>query len=227
MLLDSTTYLVVQDHTYDKFVVKAYEIMEVLFNYKRTVEDFKVCGLCSVTNRHCCIWWGIDGHCGGVWVQKCGTKGSNPYNFPYVSDCVGGATSTPVTCKDSANPVPCPDGVCRSDYISCLRAISEKDRQRDGYEMLRWAFKEYADSLAAASAGGAGAQPGGLALAAGTGGVDNDGAADIDPDELAAELMKTTNEAPKLPGSGSPAPSADPSPRPQRLPIRMPRKIGG
>jgi addiction module HigA family antidote len=32
-----------RDRTYDAVVPRAYEVMEVLFNYKRTVEDFKRC----------------------------------------------------------------------------------------------------------------------------------------------------------------------------------------
>jgi hypothetical protein len=44
-----------REKTYDLLVPKAYEVMEVLFNYKRTVEDFK----------------------------KCGGKAGNPYNFPF------------------------------------------------------------------------------------------------------------------------------------------------
>jgi hypothetical protein len=86
-----------KDHTYDAFVPKAYEVMEVLFNYKRTVEDFK----------------------------QCNSKAGNPYNFPYVSECVKSPDfSGP--CKDSRKPVPCGDGRCHSDYISCLRSMAEK-----------------------------------------------------------------------------------------------------
>ena len=69
--------------------------MEVLFNYKRTVEDFK----------------------------KCGNKAGNPYNFPFVSDCVDSSFRGP--CKESRLPVPCGDGTCRSDFIACLRAMSK------------------------------------------------------------------------------------------------------
>lgn len=66
--------------------------MSVLMNYKRTVEDFK----------------------------KCGSKASTIYGLPYVSDCVGGADRG-LSCQDLALPVPCADGNCHSDYISCLR----------------------------------------------------------------------------------------------------------
>ncbi|KAA0147510.1 hypothetical protein FNF31_07572 [Cafeteria roenbergensis] len=91
-----------RDHTYDAVVPRAYEVMEVLFNYKRTVEDFKMCG----------------------------GKAGNPYNFPYVSECVQSPDfSGP--CKDSKVPVPCGDGRCHSDYVSCLRSMAEEaDRKR-------------------------------------------------------------------------------------------------
>jgi hypothetical protein len=49
-----------KERTFDDVIPKAYQVMEVLFNYKRTIEDF----------------------------GKCGGKASTPYNFPFVSDCV-------------------------------------------------------------------------------------------------------------------------------------------
>lgn len=109
-----------KDRTYDRFVVKAYEVMEVLFNYKRTLEDFK----------------------------KCGSKASNPYGFPFVSECVGGQQDFTGPCKDSAFPVPCGDGTCKSDYVSCLRSISDRDRLGEGKKTLRWAFMEWATATA-------------------------------------------------------------------------------
>lgn len=33
-----------KDHNFNALVPKLYQTMEVLFNYKRTVEDFKRCG---------------------------------------------------------------------------------------------------------------------------------------------------------------------------------------
>lgn len=111
-----------RDKTYDKFVPKAYEVMEVLFNYKRTVEDFK----------------------------RCNGKSGNPYNFPFVSDCVA-SSGVPPQCKDSARPVPCGDGTCRSDYVSCLRAMSEGERSDALKSDLLWAFKTYEDSKKLAS----------------------------------------------------------------------------
>ena len=50
----------------------------------------------------------------------------NPvYNFDVISDCVGSLFKGP--CKDTQYPIPCGDGTCQSDYISCLRAIQQKD----------------------------------------------------------------------------------------------------
>ena len=72
----------------------AYQVMSVLMNYKRTVEDF----------------------------GKCGQKTGNPYNFPFISDCVRmDYSQTEPKCGDPAKPVACKDGVCRPDYISCLK----------------------------------------------------------------------------------------------------------
>jgi hypothetical protein len=81
----------------------AYQTMSVLMNYKRTVEDF----------------------------GECGTKAGNPYNFPFLSDCVrvGYDKSSP-KCEDPAKPVGCKDGACRPDYISCLKAIVSAEEER-------------------------------------------------------------------------------------------------
>jgi hypothetical protein len=92
--------------------------MEVLFNYKRTVEDFK----------------------------RCNGKAGNPYNFPFVSDCVA-STSSNGPCKESETPVPCGDGTCRSDYVTCLRALSDAERRKGLRSSVLWAFAEYADAL--------------------------------------------------------------------------------
>jgi hypothetical protein len=106
-----------RDRTFDAGVAQAYQVMEVLFNYKRTLEDFKACK----------------------------GKGSNPYGFPFVSECVGGGSfSGP--CSDSRAPVPCGDGTCHSDYVSCLRSISAQERLAEGRKSLRWAFSEYASA---------------------------------------------------------------------------------
>ena len=86
-----------KDKTFDKSVRLVYQVLSVLYNYKRTVDDF----------------------------EKCGRKGKNgPYNFPHVSECVGSWFEGP--CDDSARPVPCGDGTCHTDYISCLRSLSDK-----------------------------------------------------------------------------------------------------
>ena len=83
-----------KDHTYDAYVKKIFETMEVLFNYKRTLEDLK----------------------------RCGPKAKVLYGFPFVSDCVGSSYIGP--CKNNSLPVPCGDGTCRSDFVDCLRAMS-------------------------------------------------------------------------------------------------------
>jgi hypothetical protein len=84
-----------KDKTFSKVVPLAYQVMSVLMNYKRTVEDF----------------------------GKCGTKAGNPYNFPFVSDCVRSRDYSHPSpkCEDPKEPVACSDGHCRSDYISCLK----------------------------------------------------------------------------------------------------------
>ena len=83
-----------RDVTFDKYVPKAYQVMSVLMNYKRTVEDFK----------------------------RCGAKASTVYGIAFVSDCVG--SSKGLKCDDLSKAVPCPDGECHSDYISCLRSLT-------------------------------------------------------------------------------------------------------
>lgn len=50
-----------RDKTFDAYVEKAYYVLLVLVNYKRTIEDF----------------------------EKCGDEGDNkPNNFPLISSCV-------------------------------------------------------------------------------------------------------------------------------------------
>lgn len=85
-----------RDVNYNLDIPKAYQVMSVLMNYKRTVEDFK----------------------------KCGSKASTVYGLPYVSDCVGKASGS-LSCPGLKKPVPCGDGVCHSDYISCLKSLAE------------------------------------------------------------------------------------------------------
>ena len=67
-------------------------------------------------------------------------------------------------CKDSATPVPCGDGTCRSDYVSCLRAMSVRERGREAAALLGWAAGEYA--AAAGEHGVAGEVPADPAAAA-------------------------------------------------------------
>ena len=98
-----------QGVVFDGDVPKAYRVMAVLMNYKRTVEDFR----------------------------RCEEKAQTVYNLPFVSDCVGqrafryglhsrtAGKSDVVKCDDLERPVPCADGTCHSDYISCLRSLSD------------------------------------------------------------------------------------------------------
>ena len=110
---------------FDSDIPKAYRVMTVLMNYKRTVEDFK----------------------------RCGSKAPTVYGLPYVSDCVGsnaryhasqrsagaerrfgwgysdssgaeGKGPEKLICDELSTPVPCDDGRCHTDYISCLRSLS-------------------------------------------------------------------------------------------------------
>ena len=99
-----------KDTTFSKVVPLAYQTMSVLMNYKRTVEDF----------------------------GKCGTKAGNPYNFPFVSDCVRPAGSSP-SCTNPKFPVRCKDGKCRPDYISCLKAIVVMEESSGSPEAARLA----------------------------------------------------------------------------------------
>jgi hypothetical protein len=100
-----------RDIIFDQDIPKAYLIMSVLMNYKRTVEDFK----------------------------RCGSKASTVYGLPYVSDCVGLTKS--FTCPDMHLPVPCNDGKCHSDYISCLKSISnEADHILDSHDLASHSF---------------------------------------------------------------------------------------
>jgi hypothetical protein len=129
-----------RDMTFDLDIPKAYQVISVLMNYKRTVEDFK----------------------------RCGKKANTVYGLAFISDCVGeqqyGTKS--VSCPNLKLPVPCGDGTCHSDYISCLRSYSD-----------------HADALVAAGAGGGGASED-AAATAGRGGVSSGG------DKLALELAE-------------------------------------
>lgn len=89
-----------REKTFTQDVAKVYRLLEVLMNFKRTVEDFRMCG----------------------------DAAENPvYNFQVVSDCVGSLFKGP--CKDPLFPVPCGDGSCKTDYVACLRDIDAKEKQ--------------------------------------------------------------------------------------------------
>ena len=97
-----------KDVTYDRVVPLTYRVLSVLFNYKRTVEDFK----------------------------RCGPSSHNSYGFPHINSCVGGKIKTDFVrnggkkCEESNAPVPCGDGSCQSDYISCLKVLSKMERTK-------------------------------------------------------------------------------------------------
>ena len=105
-----------KDFTFDDIVPLTYKMLSVLFNYKRTVEDFR----------------------------KCGPSGHNPYGFSHISSCVGNTAGFfqhgGKKCDDSSAPVKCGDGSCQPDYISCLKVLSvtELNKQasihRDAHE---------------------------------------------------------------------------------------------
>ena len=87
-----------RDLIFDKDVPKTYQLLSILMNYKRTVEDFK----------------------------KCGSKANTVYGLPFMSDCIGSSVGRTLSCPDLKMPVPCGDGKCHSDYISCLRSLNRE-----------------------------------------------------------------------------------------------------
>ena len=96
--------------TYDVEIPDAYKVMTALMNYERSVKDF----------------------------HKCGSKARTIYGIPFISDCVGASfnqidqDSMPKCGSDLAYPVPCIDGKCHSDYISCLKSMNNDENHRDG-----------------------------------------------------------------------------------------------
>ncbi|KAF4675810.1 hypothetical protein FOL47_007236 [Perkinsus chesapeaki] len=90
--------------TFTKAVQQAYMALTILANYKRTIEDF--------------------GHC-----DRSKAKVTAGYDFfPYIHECVGNSKFKG-PCKSPELPVPCADGKCHPDMISCLRAragVTEK-----------------------------------------------------------------------------------------------------
>eukprot|EP00629_Pelagomonadales_sp_RCC1024_P016931 CAMPEP_0119264760 /NCGR_PEP_ID=MMETSP1329-20130426/3764_1 /TAXON_ID=114041 /ORGANISM="Genus nov. species nov., Strain RCC1024" /LENGTH=1310 /DNA_ID=CAMNT_0007264551 /DNA_START=450 /DNA_END=4382 /DNA_ORIENTATION=+ len=85
---------------YDVHVEKVYRVLSVLMNYKRTITDF----------------------------GKCGESARNPYGFGQVSSCVKPKTFKE-SCWESDTPVPCDDGNCHTDYISCLRSLARSHEE--------------------------------------------------------------------------------------------------
>jgi hypothetical protein len=90
-----------REKTFNAEVAAIYQSLSVLTNYKRTIQDF----------------------------SKCGRKGKNgPYNFPYMSDCIGSSFNGP--CPEPAAPVPCGNGKCTTDYIACLKSMKQTEMER-------------------------------------------------------------------------------------------------
>ncbi|CAH1773495.1 unnamed protein product [Owenia fusiformis] len=89
-----------KDFTFTKMVPAAYQIMSMLMNYERTVNDL--------------------GHCG----QPSNTK----YGFTEPAKCVGSDFIGP--CEDSRYPVPCGDYTCKSTYIECLRSLAQLEKEK-------------------------------------------------------------------------------------------------
>ena len=84
-----------RDKTFDAYVKKAYQVLSVLMNYKRTVSDF----------------------------DRCGSKAGNPYNFAFISECVKNTVfSGP--CDDPEFPVPVPTATA-GPTTSPVRAVVE------------------------------------------------------------------------------------------------------
>ncbi|XP_071119311.1 uncharacterized protein [Haliotis cracherodii] len=120
-----------RDLTFNKMSSAAYQIMAMLMNFKRTVDDF--------------------GHC------KSDAK--TPYGFNLVSRCVGSDFKGP--CTDTKYPVPCGDHTCRATYIDCLQALqafeqgrstglqqeSAKRQKVEDIESMQWRFDEKGPSI--------------------------------------------------------------------------------
>ncbi|XP_046544822.1 uncharacterized protein LOC124255031 [Haliotis rubra] len=90
------------DLTFNKMSSAAYQVMAMLMNFKRTVDDF--------------------GHC------KSDAK--TPYGFNLVSRCVGSDFKGP--CTDTKYPVPCGDHTCRATFIDCLLALQALEQSSTG-----------------------------------------------------------------------------------------------
>jgi len=96
---------------FDEAVPMAYQVIEVLMNYKRTVQDFQRCDSHATTHG---------------WLPKDKTA--------HISECVSSSFDGP--CDDPGHPVPCGDKTCHSTYVSCLKSIyalemKEKEKTAD------------------------------------------------------------------------------------------------
>ena len=125
--------------------------MTVLMNYKRTVEDFKRCGSKSSTVYGLpyvsdCVGSNVDRwemlqynrykmFCLSSYVRACLFQSSSNWSLQYFFNislilfyflyffCIYLWThhTRSLSCPELNLPVPCADGNCHSDYISCLR----------------------------------------------------------------------------------------------------------
>ena len=118
---------------FDEAVPMAYQVIEVLMNYKRTVQVSPLPLLLC--------WHGLklskDG-CGQDF-ERCDSHATTHGWLPkdktsHISECVSSSFDGP--CDDSGKPVPCGDKTCRSTYVDCLKAIyamemKEKEKTAD------------------------------------------------------------------------------------------------
>mgnify|MGYP007044696272 CR=1 FL=1 len=117
---------------------------------QRTVEDFDKCGAKASNGYNFpfisdCVWSDFNGKpC--VVTCWCGRGGSFVVGETLLIMDLLRMTSLVGPCDDSAYPVPCGDGTCHSDYISCLRALTamkkRKAKEDGGASELSQAMQE-------------------------------------------------------------------------------------
>ena len=123
-----------------------------------------------------------------------------------MSDCVGSSFSSS-NCKDSASPVPCSDGTCRSDYVTCLRALSDGERRGALRSSVLWAFRAYAGR---SGEGGGDGEGGGGEEGGGAAGAGGDEALLLPPPDAAdAYLRALFGEGDRAAGTSARAPASE------------------
>eukprot|EP00009_Paramoeba_aestuarina_P001390 CAMPEP_0201511618 /NCGR_PEP_ID=MMETSP0161_2-20130828/4035_1 /ASSEMBLY_ACC=CAM_ASM_000251 /TAXON_ID=180227 /ORGANISM="Neoparamoeba aestuarina, Strain SoJaBio B1-5/56/2" /LENGTH=149 /DNA_ID=CAMNT_0047907173 /DNA_START=782 /DNA_END=1231 /DNA_ORIENTATION=- len=101
------------DNTLDKDASNLYQVILAFMNYERTIKDF---GRCSK-------------HVPGMAA-------------PYVGHCVGSA-QVDFECPDQDFPVPCVDGQCHENYMSCLKSVRKQENfEGTGMERVRMSTKQ-------------------------------------------------------------------------------------